>query len=99
MAYVPIQQNHKINLITGQVSLLESQPPFYRMKCCILKVKRGFFIVGGYVGVSKNISRKCNFYSVQNCNFSELCSLNYFHSCPSGCVHNDKVYIFSSAGI
>lgn len=69
------------------------------MKCCILKVKRGFFIMGGYVGIAKNITRKCSFYSVQNCNFNQICSMNYYHSCPTGCLHNDKIYVFSPAGI
>lgn len=99
MVYAPMTVNFKINLINGRVCRLVQQPSLFRMKCCIVKAKRGFFIAGGFAGEQKCITRKCSFFTVQTQQFHDIASLNLLHSCPSGCVHESKVYVFSAAGI
>lgn len=56
-------------------------------------------IIGGYAGEGKVLTKQCSFYSIDNSLFYQKSSLNNFHSCPSGCVHNEKIFIFSSEGI
>ena len=97
--FVPSPASYKIHISSRQLFIVKDVKFIERIKSCIVKDGQGIYIIGGYVGKEKIVTSKCEYFDVRGGKIIQLSKTKLFHRSPSGCFHNNKIYIFSRMGI